>query len=206
MLDFYYASGTVALAVHIALEDAGADYRGIGVDFSTTMQRSAEYLKMNPKGRVPVLVTDEGILTETPAMLAYVAQRYPKAKLMPVDDPFAFAQIQAVNSYLCSTLHVAHAHRVRGARWVDAESAIEEMKRKAPQVISECFAYVENELLKGPYVMGDTYTIADPYLFTVAQWMEGDSVDTTKLPKIMAHRAMMMGRNSVKQALAEEAL
>ena len=66
---------------------------------------------------MPALVTDRGVLTETPAMLAYIAQTFPKAKLAPLDDAFAFAQVQSFNSYLCSTVHVAHAHKGRGYRW-----------------------------------------------------------------------------------------
>jgi glutathione S-transferase len=71
-------------------------------------------LAINPKGRVPALVTHADILTETPAILAYIAQRYPQANLAPLDDPFAFARMQAFNSYLCSTVHVAHAHWMCG--------------------------------------------------------------------------------------------
>ncbi len=80
-------------------------------------QNSPEYLAINPKGRVPSLVTDQGVLTETPAMLAFIAQSFPAAKLAPLDDAFAFAKMQAFNSYLCSTVHVAHAHKGRGPRW-----------------------------------------------------------------------------------------
>ena len=67
-------------------------------------------MDVNPKGRVPAMSTARGILTETPAILAYVAQSFPQARLAPLDDPFAFAQLQAFNSFLCSGLHVAHAH------------------------------------------------------------------------------------------------
>ena len=121
MLKLYFAPHTCALATHIVLEEVGATYSTVRIDFGRTEQGSPEYLKVNPKGRVPALVTDRGILTETPAMLVYIAQSFPKAKLAPLDDPFFFAEIQAFNSYLCSTLHVAHAHRMRGYRWVDAE-------------------------------------------------------------------------------------
>ncbi len=117
MLKLYYAPGTCALASHIALEEAGAAYTTERIDFKSNQQNSAEYLAVNPKGRVPALVTDRGILTETPAMLAFIAQSFPKAKLAPLEDAFAFAQAQAFNSYLCSTVHVAHAHKMRGARW-----------------------------------------------------------------------------------------
>ena len=83
MFKLYYAPGTCALASHIALQEAGAAYTTEKVDFKTNQQASPEYLAINPKGRVPSLVTDRGILTETPAMLAYIAQSFPQAKLAP---------------------------------------------------------------------------------------------------------------------------
>ena len=204
MLELYYAPNTCALATHVALEDAGADYRLHRVDFGKAEQQSPDYLAINPKGRVPALVTEQGILTESPAMLAYVAQSYPTAGLAPLDDPFAFAQVQAFNSYLCSTLHVAHAHRMRGHRWADEPEAIAAMKRKVPQSVGDCFAYIEEQAFAGPFVMGDAYTIADPYLFTLAQWMEGDGVDPDRFPKVVAHREMMGQRASVEKALRME--
>ena len=109
MLTFYFTPHTCSLASHIALEDAGADYDLRRIDFGKTEQQSPAYLAINPKGRVPALVTPRGILTETPAMLAYIAQSFPAAKLAPLDDPFAFAEIQAFNSYLCSTACAATA-------------------------------------------------------------------------------------------------
>ena len=129
MLTLYVTPNTCALATHIALEEAGADYRCVRVDFRANEQRSADYLALNPKARVPALVTDDGILTETPALLAYVAQMFPASGLAPT-GAFAFAEAQAFNSYLCSTVHVAHAHRMRGSRWVDDEAAMEAMRRK----------------------------------------------------------------------------
>src|SRR6201984_2708155 len=119
MLKLYTAPGTCALASHVALAEAGADSTVERLDFKANQQNSPEYLEINPKGRVPSLVTDRGILTETPAMLAYIAQSFPKAKLAPLDDRFGFAEVQAFNSYLCSTVHINHAHRPRGSRWAD---------------------------------------------------------------------------------------
>src|SRR5437868_11521889 len=123
MMKFYYAAGTCALATHIALEEAGAAYEAVRINFAEAEQTKAPYLAINPKGRVPALVTDRGVLTETPAMLAYIAQTFPKAKLAPLDDPFDFAQVQSFNSYLCSTVHINHAHKMRGARWATQESS-----------------------------------------------------------------------------------
>ena len=153
---------------------------------------------------MPSLITDKGVLTETPAILAFIAQSFPNARLAPLDDPFAFAQVQSFNSYLCSTVHVAHAHGRRGARWADDAAAIEAMKRKVPATMPQCFELIERKLLKGPWVMGAQYTICDPYLFTIGTWIEGDGVDTTKLPRVMDHRRRMLARPAVQKAVATE--
>ena len=204
MLKLYYAPGTCAMASHIALQESGAAYTTERLDFKTNQQNSAEYLAINPKGRVPALVTDRGILTETPAMLAYIAQSFPAAKLAPLDDAFAFAQAQAFNSYLCSTVHVAHAHKMRGARWATEESSFADMKSKVAQTMTACFKLIERDMLRGPWVMGEHYTICDPYLYTLGLWLEGDSVDVSALPKVLDHRRRMSERPAVQKVLAEE--
>jgi glutathione S-transferase len=204
MLKLYYATGTCALATYITLEEAGADYTAERLSFKDNQQTSPDYLAINPKGRVPALVTERGVLTETPAILAFVCQSHPEAKLAPLDDPFAFAQVQSFNSYLCSTVHVAHAHRMRGYRWADDPAAIAAMQRKVPQSVGECFALIERELLAGPWVMGDAYTICDPYLFTLSQWLEADGVDLAKLPRVSEHRARMAEQPVVRRVVAQE--
>jgi glutathione S-transferase len=203
MLKLFYAPGSCALAPHIALEEAGAKYEAVRVDLRAKDQRKPEYLAINPKGRVPALVTAKGVLTENPAILAFVAQSFPEARLAPLDDAFAFARVQAFNSYLCSTVHVAHAHLNRGYRWADDAAAIAAMREKAPQSIGECFELIEAEMLAGPWVMGERYTICDPYLFTLARWLEGDGVDTAPFPKVRDHRQRMSERPAVKVALAQ---
>ncbi len=204
MFKLYYAPDTCALASHIALEEAGAEYSTVRISFAAEEQRKAEYLAINPKGRVPAMVTEKGILTETPAMLAFIAQSFPQARLAPLEDPFLFAEMQAFNSYLCSTLHVAHAHRMRGTRWADDPAAITEMQRKVPDSVGACYELIEGKMLRGPWVMGDAYTICDPYLFTIAQWMEGDGVDPSRFPKVRDHRNRMSERTTVRRALAAE--
>ena len=204
MFRLYYATGTCALATHIALEEAGAPYEAVAVDFSAQAQRSPEYLAVNPKGRVPALVTESGTLTETPALLLFVAQRFPSAELAPLADPFLLAQVQEFNSYLCATVHVAHAHGRRGARWADDDAAIAAMRRKVTANMTECFELIEHKLLQGPWVIGERYTICDPYLFTIASWLEGDGVDTGKLPRVIEHRSRMLARPAVRKAVAVE--
>src|SRR5574343_573974 len=103
-LTLYYTPGTCAQAVRIALHEAGAEHQLVRVDIAAGQQRAPEYLSVNPKGRVPALATEHGILTETPALLLYVAQRFPQAQLAPLDNPFALARMQEVHSYLASTV------------------------------------------------------------------------------------------------------
>jgi len=204
MFKLYYAPGTCALASHITLEEAGADYTTERLNFKANQQNSLEYLAINPKGRVPALATDRGVLTETPAMLVYIAQTFPTAKLAPLDDPFALAQVQSFNSYLCSTVHVAHAHKLRGARWATEESSFADMKRMIPKTVGACFELIEKQMWRGPWVMGETFTICDPYLFTVAQWLDGDGVDIKSTPKVADHFKLMADRPAVRKVLEAE--
>ena len=150
MMKLFYAPHTCSLASHIALENAGAEYTTVRIDFAADEQRKPQYLAVNPKGRVPALATGDGILTETPAILAFIAQSFPQARLAPLDQPFAFSQAQSFNSYLCATLHVAHAHRMRGYRWADDAAAIEAMQRKVPESVASCYDLIERKMLRGP--------------------------------------------------------
>ena len=202
-LKLFSAVGSCSLASHIALEEAGADYEVVAMSTRDGDQLRPEYLAVNPKGRVPALVTERGVLTETPAILAFIAQSYPAAGLAPLGDPYAFARAQAFNSYLCATVHVAHAHRHRGYRWADDPAALAEMTRKVPQTVAACFQLIEDELLAGPHVLGEAYSICDPYLFTLAGWLEGDGVDPARFPRVLAHRERIAARPAVRKVLAE---
>jgi glutathione S-transferase len=204
MLKLYYGIGTCALAPHIALQEAGADYVTERIDMKANQQNSTEYLAVNPRGRVPALATDRGVLTENPAILSFIAQTFPKAGLAPLNDPFAFAEMQSFNVYLCSTVHIAHAHKMRGARWASEANSLEDMKLKVPENMRACMAMVENNMMKGPWVMGEAYTICDPYLFVVSTWARGDGVDLAEFPKVSAHREHMKRREAVQAVLEME--
>ncbi|MBB4239099.1 glutathione S-transferase family protein [Rhizobium esperanzae] len=201
MLTLYYAPGTCALASLIALEESGLAFETRKLSFANGEQRSPDYLKINPKGRVPALVGDRGVLTETPAILGFIAASAPAAKLAPLADPFEMARLQAFNSYLCSTVHVNHAHRPRGSRWADDPAAIEAMKAKVPQNMADCFTLIE-DMLEGPWVMGETYSLADPYLFVMSGWLPSDGVDPARFAKVSDHHARMLQRPAVQRALA----
>lgn len=205
MHKIFYSPGACSLASHIALAEAGAPYEAVRVDFAAGEQRSPQYLAVNPKGRVPALVTEKGTLTETPAILVWIAQTFPAAKLAPT-EPWAFANAQSFNSYLCSTVHVHHAHRTRGSRWADDEAALEGMKKKVAQNMTDSFTLIERELLKGPWVLGADYSMCDPYLFTLSSWLESDAVDIAKFPKVHDHYKRMLQRPAVQRALTEQGL
>jgi glutathione S-transferase len=204
MFTFYFAPGTCSLASHIALEQAGTPYEAVRVDFASGAQRSSDYLRLNPKGRVPALVTGRGTLTETPAILQFICQSFPQAGLAPLDDVFALAQMNAFNSYLCSTVHVAHAHGRRGHRWADDPAAIAAMQKKVPQTVGDCFELIENEYFKGPWVLGERYSVSDMYLFTIAQWLKGDGVDVKRFPKVDALVQRMAADPVVGKVLAAQ--
>lgn len=196
MLTLYYFKQTAALAPHILLEYVGAEYETKFLDLAKGEQKTADYLAINPKGRVPALKTPEGILTETPAILAYIAQTHPEANVAP-KDLFAFAQAQSFNNYLNSTVHVNHAHKIRGIRWSDDEAAHTSMKAKVTQNMTDCAAILEQHFLKGPFVLGDNFSMCDPYLFLVGRWLKGDGVDVEKFPKLLNHYKIMLEQPAV---------
>jgi len=196
---FYYAPLSCALATHIVLEHIGADYAAEKLNLRENDQNAPDYLAINPKGRVPALVTKHGILTETPAILLYLAQAYPETKLAPFDDIFSLAQMQSINSWFCSTVHVHHAHGARGRRWSDDLDAQKTMKDKVAQNMTDCATLIEREILRGPWVMGDQFTVADAYLFTMTSWMTGDGVDISQFPRLTDHYKRMLDIPAVKK-------
>lgn len=199
----YSVPGSCSFASHVALEMAGADYE---VRLAPREQgRTAEaFFEINPKGRVPALVTPDGLLTETPAILFYIAQTYSHANLAPMSNPWLFAQVQSFSAYLCATVHVAHAHGHRGYRWADQKASFQDMTRKVPQTMETCFRLIEKEMLQGPWVLGEVFSVCDIYLLAIARWLEADKVDTTKLIKVLDHRARMLRLPDVQKVLAEE--
>ncbi len=205
MYTLFFSPGACSLAAHIAIIDSGLPYQLRRLNFTENEQQSAEYLKVNPKGRVPALVTDRGTLTETTAILLFLAQMAPEKTLAPLDDPFALAKLQGFNSYLSSTVHVNHAHGRRATRWADDPTAIEAMKRKVPDTMRAAYRLIEDDMLSGPFVMGETYSIADPYLFVMSSWLKGDGVEIAEFPRVKAHYERMQERASVQKALADEA-
>ena len=193
MLSLHYAPHTISVAVAIVLEEIGADYLAVPVNFAAAEQTMPAYRGINPKGRVPALETAQGVLTETGAILEYIAPH------MVPRDPFAAAQMRALMYYLASTMHVNHADKLRGARWADEESSFADMARKVPQTMAASCDYLEALLPRLPF-WGDTdMVLSDPYLYVVLSWLPGDGVDVSRYPQVQAFQHKMNARPSVQR-------
>ena len=196
-MQLYCAPLTISVAVAIALEESGLDYEAIHLNVAEGEQTGPAYKQINPKGRVPALVVDGGILTETGALLEYIAAKAPEAGLVPA-DPLLAARMREVMYYLASTMHVNHAHKKRGHRWADKDASRADMTNKVAETMTESCAYISSNGLRGPFVLGEAFSIADPYLYVVCNWLEGDGVDVSAFPEIVAFRAAMEARPSVQ--------
>jgi len=209
VLKLFYAPGACSLAPHIVLEEIGSPYEAQAVDLHGGEQRSAAYLKTNPKGKVPALQTERGVLTENPVILGYLAQRFPQAQLAPLEDAFAFASLQSFNTYLATTVHVTFARLFRSMRFVDGDAALESLKSKAAQALDECFQLIDQQLSDGrAYVHGDAFTVSDPYLYVFARWTSrpGAMVELARYPHVQSHRDRVQARPAAQRALAAEGL
>ncbi|WP_227270021.1 glutathione S-transferase family protein [Roseobacter weihaiensis] len=193
----YYAPGTISVAVAIALHEAGLEFEPVLVSFKEAAQTKPDFLAVNPKGRVPTLEISGTYLTETGALLDYIAAIAPDAGLVPA-DPLEAAHMRSVMYYLASTMHVNHAHGRRGSRWADAPESHADMAAKVPHTMAESARYVQNHCLRGPFVMGAGFSIADPYLFMLCSWLTGDGVELADFPRIAAYLERMRARASVR--------
>ena len=200
MLTLYYSRASCAYAPHILLHDAGADFTTVEIDFATGEQTSPDFLAINPKGRVPALVTPDGILTENPAILLYIAQTHPEAKLAP-SEPFALARAQSFNMFLASTVHVAHSHKHRGARWADDPAAQAAMTAKVTENMAMYAGMIEAHYFTGPWVLGENYSMCDAYLALITRWLGADGVDLADFPNLQAHDALMRTRPSMQAVM-----
>ncbi len=199
MLRLHFAPRTISVAVAIALEEVGTPYDAVRVDFASAQQTKEDYHRVNPKGRVPALEVPEGVLTETGALLEYVAPT-----LVPT-DPYAAAKMRELMCYLNGTMHPHHAHGLRGERWADQESSFADMKQKVPQRVGECCAYLEETLPHLPFEVGNLEVVCDAYLYPVLSWLSGDGVNIADYPRLAAFQHQMNTRRSV-QAVYEKGM
>jgi glutathione S-transferase len=202
MLKLYYSPGACALGSHIALEESGADFELSRVDLRQGEQKTPEYLAVNPVGSTPALVTDEGILTENLVIMGYIAQTHPEAKLADVKSSFWFGKMQAFNGYLASSLHPAVGKALFARPPLEGEA-----RDAAIEFAMSKYRMVEDTLFKGPWAMGDNYTVADGYLLVFTRWAkQAGLLDPARFPKLNDHLTRMQARPAVQRAMTTEGI
>lgn len=203
MLKLYYSPGACAMASHFALEEAHAAYDLVRIDLSKGEQRTPEYLAVNPAGVTPALVTDDGVLTENLAIMWYVAATHPEAELLPPADAlFELARLHAFNGFLGSSLHPAIGKVLFARPPLEGEA-----RAKALEPALVKYDIVEGRLLKGPWALGERYTIADGYLSVFSRWLRSNHLlDPERFPKLNAHLTLVQSRPCIQKALHMEGL
>ncbi|HET9903377.1 MAG TPA: glutathione S-transferase family protein [Xanthobacteraceae bacterium] len=206
----YYSPGACSLASHMALEEAGADYEPVRVNFAANEQRSPEYLKINPKGRVPALVDGNFIVTENPAILRYVARTHPAKTLWP-EDPIDEARCAEWLAWISSTVHPSFAHVRRPERYATDEKAKQDVVETGKRASRDIWEQVERKLAarKTKWAAGDGYSVADPYLLVFWTWGRGPTLgyDMPKdFPAWTEHARRMAERPAVKTVFEREGL
>ncbi len=185
MLTLYFAPGASSFAVHIALHEIGAPFEAKPMSFRNHDTRSAEFLKINPAGKIPTLLIDGRPLTEVAGILFYLAKRFPDAGLLPHDDIEAEAQAISWMSFIASTLHPA--------------------RRQGLDHVRQVYRIADQRL--GPaWTLGAHYSIADIHLFRL-YWRMFNSLHPAlgEFPNLDAHYARMMARPAVQRAIEVEA-
>lgn len=202
MLKLYYSAGACALASHIALEEAGADYEIQHVDLRKGEQREPAFLAINPAGSTPALVTDEGVLTENAVIMSHVAHTHPEAQLADHHAAFRFSKMQSLNGWLGSSLHPAIGRLLFSRPPLEGEARTAQL-----EVALGKFDLVEHHLMKGPWAMGDRYTIADGYLSVFTRWArQAGLLDSVRFPRLNDHLDLVQARPAVQRVLAAEGL
>ncbi len=203
----YYAPTACSIAPHIALEEIGFGFEARRIDLAKGEQTSPDYLKVNPQGRVPALIVEGRTVTEVPALLTYIASLKPETALVPVAGSLEFARCFEWLGFLSSTLHVAYAQFRRPGRFLEEGSPCrDEVSEQGRQNTIAAFREVERRL-GGSWAAGDSYSIADIYLFPFHGWAWRLDLDmASECPTWTDLVTRMRQRPAVQRALATEGL
>jgi glutathione S-transferase len=204
----YTASNACSIAAHITLAEAGLDFEATAIDLVSGQQQKPEYLKLNPKGRVPVLVDGAFVLTEVPAIMRYAAVKSPAALLWP-DNPVDDARCSEWLAWISSTVHPAFAHMRRPYRYADGETAQEEVSRKGRDACAKLWAEIDSKLAGRDYAVGKTFTVADAYLMVLWIWGRGPALGydmPADFPNWTRHARLIAERPAVMRVFETEKL
>jgi glutathione S-transferase len=203
----FYNPGSAAMAPHAALEEIGATHKLVKVDFKGGEHRRPEYLKLNPKGRVPVLVTDSGTFTESVAILMHLADCHPAANLAPAPGTPDRARYYQWLLYFSNTVQAAMSEYFH-PDWSFDEPALQgPLKSSAERRIGKMFAYIDEELGNGgPYVLGSTFRAPDLYLHMLTRWSRYFGTTGYTYPNIKRCVDLVKARPAVARMMAAQGL
>lgn len=198
-MKLYYAPGACSLASHIALRELGLPFEAVQVDLRAKRTKAGEdFAALNPKGYVPLLQLDDGsLLSEGQAILQYLADRKPEAKLAPANGTFERYRLQEWLAYVGSEVHKNFSGFFNPA-------ATPEQKEALKPVLTRRLGYVEQHLSKQDWLVGNTFTVADAYLYVVLGWSGSVGLDLAPFPKLQAYHARIAQRPAVQAAQAAE--
>jgi glutathione S-transferase len=200
-MKLYYSPGACSLSPHIALREAGLAFDLVKKDLhSQALADGSDYRTINPKGYVPALALDDGqILTEGPAIVQYLADRVPERKLAPPAGTMERVRLQEWLNYITSELHKTFSPLFN-------KQASEDWKAAARALLDRRIDYVAKALEGRDYLMGETFTVADCYLFTVLNWAHWVKIDLSRRPGIAEYQKRVAARPAVQAALQAEGL
>lgn len=200
-MKLYYSPGACSLSPHIVLHEAGLAFTAEMASTKThKLKDGTDYFSINPLGYVPLLVLNDGTqLTEGPAIVQYIADQVPDKQLAPANGSMARYQLQSLLNFISTELHKGFSPLFNPATPADYKPAVTE------KLLSR-MAWIDGQLAGKQYLMGDTFTVADAYLFTVTGWGAYVKVDLSGFANISAHRARVAARPAVQAALRAEGL
>ncbi|MBZ4394250.1 glutathione transferase GstA [Myxococcus sp. AS-1-15] len=200
-MKLYYTNGACSLSPHIVLREAGLKFDVEKVDLrSKKTETGADFLAVNPKGYVPALVLDDGnVLTEGPAIVQYIADQAPQSKLAPANGTLPRYQLQETLNFISTELHKAFSPLFNPAFPEDGKAIYKER-------IAQRLKTLDGVLAKQSFLMGEQFTVADAYLFTVLNWAAPMKVDLEPFPAVRAFQARVAERPHVQAALVAEGL
>jgi glutathione S-transferase len=200
-MKLYYAAGACSLSPHIVALEAGIPVELVKVD--TKAKRTAsdqDYWLINPKGYVPALTLDDGeLLTEGPAIVQYLADLKPESGLAPANGTTARYRLQEMLGYINSELHKTYSPLFKP----ETPDAVREERK---EYLRKRYRLLEERLAQHPWLVGDRFTVADAYLFTVTNWARHVAFDLSEFPALLDFQKRVAERPAVQTALEAEGL
>jgi len=208
MYKLYYYPGNANLAPHMLLEELGVEYELVLVDREKDAQHNAEYLKLNPHGRIPTLVDGELVLFETAAICLHLADRHPEAGLAPALGTDERSHFYKWLIYLTNTLQAELITYFYPERMADDEAAIAQVKAHAEARVAGMIDLLDKTLGEsgGPYLLGERFTAVDPYLLMLSRWTRMMQRPARECEHLGRFLHMMLARPAVQRTFAQEGL